>query len=66
MYDLTERNPITENEKVVLKREGQLGKWHGYSEHNGDLIIVDKYRHDAQEFLEHRGFTWSMDYSNGK
>lgn len=60
MRQLTKRMPKEDNELVILKREGELCRWHGRTE-DGELIIVDQYRHDAQEFLETRGFSWEMD-----
>ena len=64
MAQLTNRQPLTENEMITLKREGQNGFWHG-RDANGDLIIKNRYRFDAQMFLKTAGFTWTMDYSNG-
>lgn len=64
MNHLVERGLVTRvaktpDEKLTVKREGDLGKWHARTE-DGELICVDKYRHDLQSFVEGAGFTYEM------
>lgn len=53
------RDPEFEGERIILEREGDLNKWHGRTK-EGELIVVDQYRHNIKKALKIRGFTWKI------
>ena len=56
---LVTRIAKTSDEKLTVRREGDGRKWHARTE-DGELICVDKYRHDLQSFVTGAGFTYEM------
>lgn len=64
MNKLVERGVISRmaespQEKLFIKREGDLRKWHARTK-AGELICQDKYRHDLQDFVTGAGFSYQM------